>query len=296
MRPSAGDLAHDRASDPSRPDRDGAHRGLRPPSEPAPASGSLRGDRGRLSRRAQGQGLRRAVGHPPGPRHLGRARRRPRARRRRRLPAERPQRAPWPGRRSPPASMSSARSRWPSPIRKRARWPTPPTRRRARPHGRVHLPLRGRAPLPQASRRRGALRRDPALAHVLLQRRPARPRAPLRLASPAGARRRGRHRRHGLPHDRRRPLPPRRHRRRQRREPHLRRRAAIPGGGAGRVETPEASAWVAEFANGAIGTFDVSRAVAGRGGHRPAAVPGRRDPRHRRARRSTSSSTPSRSR
>ena len=40
----------------------------------------------------------------------------------------------------------------------------------------------------------------------------------------------------------------------------------MPGGGAGRVETPEASAWVAEFANGVIGTFDVSRAVAGRGG------------------------------
>jgi predicted dehydrogenase len=41
---------------------------------------------------------------------------------------------------------------------------------------------------------------------------------------------------------------------------------AIPGGGRGRVETPEASAWVAEFANGVIGTFDVSRGVAGRGG------------------------------
>jgi predicted dehydrogenase len=41
---------------------------------------------------------------------------------------------------------------------------------------------------------------------------------------------------------------------------------AIPGGGRGRVETPEASAWVAEFADGAIGTFDVSRGVAGRGG------------------------------
>ena len=40
----------------------------------------------------------------------------------------------------------------------------------------------------------------------------------------------------------------------------------VPGGGVGRVETPEASAWVAEFANGVIGTFDVSRAVAGRGG------------------------------
>ena len=40
----------------------------------------------------------------------------------------------------------------------------------------------------------------------------------------------------------------------------------IPGGGRGRVETPEASAWVAEFASGVIGTFDVSRAVAGRGG------------------------------
>src|SRR5262249_14531297 len=41
---------------------------------------------------------------------------------------------------------------------------------------------------------------------------------------------------------------------------------AIPGGGRGRVETPEASAWVAEFASGVIGTFDVSRGVAGRGG------------------------------
>lgn len=39
-----------------------------------------------------------------------------------------------------------------------------------------------------------------------------------------------------------------------------------PGGGRGRVETPEASAWVAEFASGVIGTFDVSRGVAGRGG------------------------------
>jgi predicted dehydrogenase len=41
---------------------------------------------------------------------------------------------------------------------------------------------------------------------------------------------------------------------------------AIPGGGRGTVETPEACAWVAEFASGAVGTFDVSRAVAGRGG------------------------------
>jgi predicted dehydrogenase len=41
---------------------------------------------------------------------------------------------------------------------------------------------------------------------------------------------------------------------------------AIPGGGRGRVETPEASAWVAEFTSGVIGTFDVSRGVAGRGG------------------------------
>jgi predicted dehydrogenase len=40
----------------------------------------------------------------------------------------------------------------------------------------------------------------------------------------------------------------------------------MPGGGRGAVETPEASAWVAEFASGVIGTFDVSRAVAGRGG------------------------------
>jgi predicted dehydrogenase len=41
---------------------------------------------------------------------------------------------------------------------------------------------------------------------------------------------------------------------------------AIPSGGRGRVETPEASAWTAEFTSGVIGTFDVSRAVAGRGG------------------------------
>jgi predicted dehydrogenase len=41
---------------------------------------------------------------------------------------------------------------------------------------------------------------------------------------------------------------------------------AMPGGGRGRVETPEASAWVAEFASGVIGSFDVSRGVAGRGG------------------------------
>ena len=40
----------------------------------------------------------------------------------------------------------------------------------------------------------------------------------------------------------------------------------IPGGGRGAVEVPEACAWVAEFANGVIGTFDVSRAVVGRGG------------------------------
>jgi predicted dehydrogenase len=40
----------------------------------------------------------------------------------------------------------------------------------------------------------------------------------------------------------------------------------IPGGGRGVVETPEACAWVAEFASGVIGTFDVSRAVVGRGG------------------------------
>ncbi len=40
----------------------------------------------------------------------------------------------------------------------------------------------------------------------------------------------------------------------------------IPGGGRGRVEVPEACAWVAEFASGVVGTFDVSRAVVGRGG------------------------------
>jgi len=40
----------------------------------------------------------------------------------------------------------------------------------------------------------------------------------------------------------------------------------IPGGGRGVVEVPEACAWVAEFASGVIGTFDVNRAVVGRGG------------------------------
>jgi len=41
----------------------------------------------------------------------------------------------------------------------------------------------------------------------------------------------------------------------------------LPGGaGTGRVETPDACAFVAEFAGGVIGTFDMSRAVAGRGG------------------------------
>lgn len=38
------------------------------------------------------------------------------------------------------------------------------------------------------------------------------------------------------------------------------------GGGTRRVETPDACAFVAEFASGVIGTFDLSRAVAGRGG------------------------------
>jgi predicted dehydrogenase len=32
------------------------------------------------------------------------------------------------------------------------------------------------------------------------------------------------------------------------------------------VEVPEACAWVAEFVSGVLGTFDVSRAVVGRGG------------------------------
>jgi predicted dehydrogenase len=41
---------------------------------------------------------------------------------------------------------------------------------------------------------------------------------------------------------------------------------AMAGGDRGTVENPEAVAWVAEFANGVIGTFDVSRAVVGRGG------------------------------
>jgi predicted dehydrogenase len=41
---------------------------------------------------------------------------------------------------------------------------------------------------------------------------------------------------------------------------------AAAGGGRRPVETPEACAFVAEFASGVIGTFDVSRAVAGRGG------------------------------
>jgi predicted dehydrogenase len=40
----------------------------------------------------------------------------------------------------------------------------------------------------------------------------------------------------------------------------------LAGGGAGRVETPDAAAFVAEFASGVVGTFDISRAVAGRGG------------------------------
>ena len=44
------------------------------------------------------------------------------------------------------------------------------------------------------------------------------------------------------------------------------RERGISGGGRGAVEVPEACAWVAEFANGVIGTFDVSRAVVGRGG------------------------------
>src|SRR5262249_60112276 len=53
----------------------------------------------------------------------------------------------------------------------------------------------------------------------------------------------------------------------------------IPGGGRGRVETPEASAWVVEFTGGVIGTFDVSRGVAGRGGtgrppYQAGAIPG----------------------
>ena len=38
------------------------------------------------------------------------------------------------------------------------------------------------------------------------------------------------------------------------------------GGGPGPVDTPDACAFVAEFASGVIGTFDMSRAVAGRGG------------------------------
>jgi predicted dehydrogenase len=40
----------------------------------------------------------------------------------------------------------------------------------------------------------------------------------------------------------------------------------LAGGGRGAVETPDAGAWIAEFGSGAFGTFDVSRAVAGRGG------------------------------
>jgi predicted dehydrogenase len=43
-------------------------------------------------------------------------------------------------------------------------------------------------------------------------------------------------------------------------------RPLATGGGTGRVETPDACAFVAEFASGVIGTFDMSRAVAGRGG------------------------------
>jgi predicted dehydrogenase len=41
---------------------------------------------------------------------------------------------------------------------------------------------------------------------------------------------------------------------------------AVPGGGRRPVENPEACAVVAELAGGVIGTFDVSRGVAGRGG------------------------------
>jgi predicted dehydrogenase len=44
------------------------------------------------------------------------------------------------------------------------------------------------------------------------------------------------------------------------------RERSMAGGGRGPVEVPEACAWVAEFASGVIGTFDVSRAVVGRGG------------------------------
>jgi len=47
---------------------------------------------------------------------------------------------------------------------------------------------------------------------------------------------------------------------------HVRERPLADGTGTGRVETPDACAFVAEFASGAIGTFDMSRAVAGRGG------------------------------
>ncbi len=43
-------------------------------------------------------------------------------------------------------------------------------------------------------------------------------------------------------------------------------RPLASGAGTGRVETPDACAFVAEFASGVIGTFDLSRAVAGRGG------------------------------
>ena len=43
-------------------------------------------------------------------------------------------------------------------------------------------------------------------------------------------------------------------------------RPVAGGSGRGRVETPDACAFVAEFASGVIGTFDLSRAVAGRGG------------------------------
>ena len=150
------------------------------------------------------------------------------------------------------------------------------------PHGRIHLPVRGRAEVPQASRGRGALRRDPPLAHVLFQRRPARSAASVRLAPSAGTRRRGCDRRHGIAHDRRGALPPRGCRRGQRREPHLRRRAPDPGrrprpsgdprglGVGGRVSQRRHR--------------DVRREPRGgrAGRNRPAPVPGRRDPRHRR--------------
>ena len=215
----------------------------------------------------EGQGVRRAVGRSAGARHLGGARRRSRDRRGRRVPAERSQRPRGGGGAWRRASTSSARSRSPSRIRRRAPWPPRPPGLRA---GSTW------SPSPSGSRRgcgtssvswTRALRRHPALAHVLLQRRSARSAASLRLA-PSAARGgagviadMGSHMidaaRYLLG----------RYRRSQRREPHLRRRArrSRPAAAAEWRPPRPRRGWPS-FASGVIGTFDVSRGVAGRGG------------------------------